>query len=153
MLRQGKLYMWPQRLRHNGDRYGYTNNITAARRFKGWQGSWGEGDGSGGATAQRGPGISPKSIKKQTSAYQHHREGGRLQGWEQVCWGAFQDIDSPKRTILFQDLKDSGILIFQDALRFQQMIFQTVRRCHAHPTLFKKHQRCSTNISDLAGFT
>ena len=34
----------------------------------------------------------------------------------------------PRRTIIFQDIKDSGLLIFQDVPRFQQMIFRTVLR-------------------------
>ena len=42
----------------------------------------------------------------------------------------FQDNDFPRYTIIFQDLEDSELLIFQDAPRFQQMIFRTVLRCH-----------------------
>ena len=56
------------------------------------------------------------------------QEGGRVQGWESVCWGGFKDIDFPRCTIIFQDLKDSGLVIFQDALIFKKMIFPTVPR-------------------------
>ena len=44
----------------------------------------------------------------------------RVQGWGSVCWGGFQHIDFPRCTTIFQDPKDSGLLIFRDALRFKK---------------------------------
>ena len=80
-----------------------------------------------------------------------------VEGW----WG-FQDIDSPRCTIISHDLKDSGLLIFQDVLSYfkiskiakidiprytkipQKTIFQTVLRFH-HSS--KKYQRLFEKVT------
>ena len=54
------------------------------------------------------------------------RGGSRyVQGW----WGS----QIPRCSIICQDLKDSGLLIFQDALRFPKLILQTVLRFQDAP--------------------
>ena len=47
-----------------------------------------------------------------------------------VGWGGFPDIDFPRYTIIFQDLKDSVLSIFKVALRFRELISRTVSRFH-----------------------
>ena len=58
--------------------------------------------------------------------------GDRVQGlqeWESAFRGGSQDIDSPRSTIIFQDIKDTVLLIFQDgqnalrSQRFKNLIF------------------------------
>ena len=44
---------------------------------------------------------------------------------------------SPRCTITFQDLKDSGRLVFQDALRFQKVILQAVLIFHHSSNIIK----------------
>ena len=72
-------------------------------------------------------------------AYRHRGLSSHM-GFSLLISGAatFQ-IDFPRCTIIFQDLKYSGVLTFQVASRFQNMSAQTVLRFHSHPKSSQKY--------------
>ena len=67
--------------------------------------------------------------------------GAGVQGWESVSRGDFQETCFPRCTIIFQDLKDSKLLIFQDPLRFQRWIFQNVVRFQESSNIVHKESK------------
>ena len=65
-----------------------------------------------------------------------------------------QDIDFPRCTIISQDLKDSGLLIFQEALIFQKWIFRTVLRFQDSCNIIQKTSNAFfENMSDFIELT